>query len=207
MPDEDDEARAPKSRADGRASLRIPGPGASTDSLLAVDYDHALKLQFCSLLEEIADLLPGRVDHSAANRAIKVLETGFKPHVELEEQVLFPLLRRRLPDDSLLMHVCTQLEKEHGRDTDFAHEIAEALHPLSKDSDAANPEMLGYMLRGFFEGQRRHIEWENKVILSLARGSFQQPDQAEMRAWLEATDHRRFTDLLRQVVGNPEPDR
>jgi hemerythrin-like domain-containing protein len=207
MPDEDDEARASERRADGSASLRIPGLEATTDTLLAVDYDHALKLQFCNLLEGIADLLPGRVDHSAANGAIKVLESGFRPHVELEEQILFPLLRRRLPDDSLLVHICAQLEKEHGRDTDFAHEIAEALHPLSKDSDAANPEMLGYMLRGFFEGQRRHIDWENKVIISLARGSFQQPDHAEMRAWLEATDHRRFTDLLRQAVGNAAPDR
>ena len=28
--------------------------------------------------------------------------------------------------------------------------------------------MVGYMLRGFFEAYRRHIEWENRVVLPLA---------------------------------------
>lgn len=182
-------------------------PTWGSDVLAAVEYDHVLKLQFCDLLEEIADQLPGRVDSNLAHGALHVLQTGFKPHVELEEQTLFPLLRRRLPDDAMLEHACAQLVKEHGRDTDFAHEIADVLSPLEMASEPENPEMLGYMLRGFFEGQRRHIDWENKVIIPLARGALVQSDHAEMRAWLEATNHRSFTDLLHLVVGKPAPDR
>ncbi len=33
----------------------------------------------------------------------------------------------------------------------------------------SNAEMLGYKLRGFFEGPRRHIEWENAILLPAAR--------------------------------------
>jgi hypothetical protein len=29
--------------------------------------------------------------------------------------------------------------------------------------------MVGYMLRSFFESYRRHIAWENTIVLPLAR--------------------------------------
>jgi len=32
-----------------------------------------------------------------------------------------------------------------------------------------NPDMCGYMMRGFFESYRRHIRWEQTVLLPLAR--------------------------------------
>jgi hypothetical protein len=32
-----------------------------------------------------------------------------------------------------------------------------------------NPDMVGYMLRGFFERYRRHVHWENTLVMPLAR--------------------------------------
>ena len=62
-----------------------------------------------------------------------------------------------------------QLEAEHAADESFAHELADELQLLADTGLVRNAEMLGYMLRGFFEHQRRHIEWENRVLLPLAR--------------------------------------
>src|SRR5690606_7931387 len=149
MPVDDDKLSSFYAAASGAGDEAAPwasGAEAAADALLVIEYDHALKLHFCDLLEEIADHLPGRVDGGAADGAWHVLQTGFRPHVDLEEQVLFPLLRRRLPDDPVLAHACAQLEKEHGRDIDFALEIAEELQPLAMASGPENPEMLGYML-------------------------------------------------------------
>ena len=83
--------------------------------------------------------------------------------------MLFPLLRRRAPEGSPLRAIMQQLEAEHAADDSFAHELADELQLLADTGLVRNAEMLGYMLRGFFEHQRRHIEWENCVLLPLAR--------------------------------------
>ena len=40
------------------------------------------------------------------------------------------------------------------------------------------------MLRGFFEHQRRHIEWENRVLLPLARQTLTRADLATFQDWI-----------------------
>ena len=49
-----------------------------------------------------------------------------------------------------------------------AIEIAEELAQFVEDGRPRNPEMLGYMLRGFFVSQRRHIAWENMPVATTA---------------------------------------
>ena len=43
-----------------------------------------------------------------------------------------------------------------------------------------NPNMVGYMLRSFFESYRRHIHWENAVVLPLARSRLTEEDVEEL---------------------------
>ena len=42
--------------------------------------------------------------------------------------------------------------------------------------------MVGYMLRSFFESYRRHIHWENVVVLPLARARLTREDIEELGA-------------------------
>ena len=42
--------------------------------------------------------------------------------------------------------------------------------------------MVGYMLRSFFESYRRHIHWENAVVLPLARARLTREDIEELGA-------------------------
>lgn len=130
---------------------------------------HTSQMQMCDALEHIADGLPDNVDRRLCAQVASCLQFDLPLHHQDEERALFPLLRgRSLPDDRIL-EILDHLAAEHSADTDFASEIAENLEILGHGGRTANPEMLGYMLRGFFERYRRHIDWENTLVLPLAQ--------------------------------------
>lgn len=138
-----------------------------------------MQLHLCDALELIADGLPNRFEGKLLREVINVLAHGMTAHFEFEEQVLFPLLRRRLGTDSPLMAALNQLEIEHERDGGLCSELAEELRFFLLREHPRNVEMLAYMLRGYFESQRRHIEWENSIILPAARRLSTEPDRIE----------------------------
>jgi hemerythrin-like domain-containing protein len=162
----------------------------SPDPLALIEEDHALQLELCNLLEYLADCLPEHVNSAVARSAAAILRQGLGPHLELEEEVLFPLLRHRAQTikGSSLEAIMQQLEAEHAADEAFAQELAEELQLLGDTGEARNPEMLGYMLRGFFQQQRRHIEWENRVLLPLARSTLTPDDLARFQDWIMSSD-------------------
>ena len=47
--------------------------------------------------------------------------------------------------------------------------------------------MLGYMLRGFFERYRRHIHWENTLVMPLARLRLTPGDLEDLSALMESS--------------------
>lgn len=163
-----------------------PAGGAtcsSPDPLALVLEDHALQLELCDLLELIADSLP-RFDPVIAGSAASLLRRGLEPHQRLEEDMLFPLLRRRAAGDSQLHAVVQLLEAEHASDAGAAHELADELQAVADTGLMRNADMLGYMLRGVFERLRRHIGWENGVLLPLARRALTPDDLVEFQHWI-----------------------
>jgi hemerythrin-like domain-containing protein len=155
----------------------------SPDPLALLEEDHAIQLELCDILECIADRLP-HVDRAIARPAAAILRRGIASHLELEEAMLFPLLLRRAPPASPLNAIIKQLEAEHASDASFAAELADELQLMVDTGRVRNAEMLGYMLRGFFERQRRHIEWERSVLLPLARQTLTPSDLAELQDWI-----------------------
>jgi hemerythrin-like domain-containing protein len=130
---------------------------------------HALQVQMCDAMERIADGLPDEVDRRLCAQVASCLEFDLPLHHHDEEHALFPLLlRRALPEDGVAT-ILERLAAEHSSDNDFASEIAEALETLGQGGRHANPDMLGYMLRGFFERYRRHVHWESTLVMPLAR--------------------------------------
>jgi hypothetical protein len=80
-----------------------------------------------------------------------------------------------------------RLTEEHDTDEGLAIEIADALEEVTDGRLPQNAESLGYMLRGFFDSQRRHIAWENQVVLPLARDVLTADDLAEFQACIMAS--------------------
>ncbi len=137
---------------------------------------HHAQLALCDVLEGIADSLPNDIDRRLCFRAAMALRVDISLHHLDEERGLFPLLRKRVSVHESLQSSLQRLESEHYADEGFSEEVIEGLEALSRARADINHELIGYMLRGFFESIRRHIAFENEVLLPLARNAFTSGD-------------------------------
>ena len=119
------------------------------------------QLNLCDLLEEIADSLPDRLDRQQCLTVARMIGPLIKQAHVAEEQFLFPDVISRHGDGD---NVVEKLRLEHIEDECFAEELTDALLKLGS-GDRVNMEAVGYMLRGFFEGIRRHIAFEREHLL------------------------------------------
>lgn len=153
-----------------------------------IEHEHLIQAQLCDSLERIADDLPDSVDRRLCLKVIDSLQSEMPLHHRDEELGLFPLIERRaLPDDNI-HDILARLALEHATDESFATELLESLEGLSEGRKLKNPEMVGYMLRSFFESYRRHILWENAIVLPLARARLTREDLDELSQAM--VDHR-----------------
>lgn len=187
-----------------RTSANGHAEGFAGDPIAVLEDDHELQLSLCSVLEEIADSLPHALDRRLTQTALGVLTVNWPAHVSLEEQCLFPLLRRRSDGDTTLKRMLERLQSEHAGDEDCACEIEATLGTIVAGDRIQNPEMLGFMLRGFFESQRRHIGWENAVLLPIARQRLIDDDLAEMRAWIAFNAHDQLIQRSQEMLARLE---
>jgi len=144
--------------------------------LTRIEHEHAVQRALCDSLERIADGLPHSIDLPLAAAAVPLLRDALPLHMAMEEQVLFPFLRLRAAPEDNIDGILGQVEGEHEIDRSLALEIAARLEEMVEARSAANPNVLGYLLRGFFETKRRHMSWENNVVLRLARRRMNEDD-------------------------------
>jgi hemerythrin-like domain-containing protein len=144
--------------------------------------EHRLQECQCDALERIADGLPDAFDRAAVASLLPALRRDLSVHVDDEERGLFPLLRRRARMEDNLESILVQLTEEHAADLEYAEELIAHLEEVGRLRRVPNPDMLGYMLRGFFQAQRRHLMWEDAVLLPLARLRLTAADLKELAA-------------------------
>ena len=137
---------------------------------------HAEHQRMCDLLEKIADGLPARIDERDCTLAAKFLEVNLPAHHRQEENGLFPVLAQKMKNQPGMRAILDRLREEHAIDEGFADEIAETLKKIASGSMPDNPDMLGYMLRGFFENYRRHIHWEDMFLFPMAQEHLNRDD-------------------------------
>ncbi|MFM9845876.1 MAG: hemerythrin domain-containing protein [Hyphomicrobiaceae bacterium] len=187
---------------DTARELKSSGAGCgSPDPIGLIREEHELQLELCCLLETIADNLPRRVSHRLASTAVTILEKSFPAHMQFEDEALFPLLRKRAAAGAAVLSALDCLADEHERDAAALVELTDALREAADKGAARNPEMFGYPLRGFFDGQRRHIAWEDRVIVPAARDLLTPVDLAELQQWVMASDHYALVDVRRMKSG------
>jgi len=137
---------------------------AGTSGALRDAFERQLAL--CDSLETIADSLPGRLDRQACLHLSRLIGPLLKQVHAAEEQLLFPEVAAALGDPSII----ETLRLEHIEDECFAEEVQYELLLLGQGRPLLTPEATGYMLRGFFEGIRRHIRHEQDLLHRLAAG-------------------------------------
>ncbi|MEJ2118025.1 MAG: hemerythrin domain-containing protein [Alphaproteobacteria bacterium] len=140
-----------------------------TDPIAIIENEQMEFLKLCTALETIADALPRNIDLYQVNVATLFLRNSFADLLSVQEALLFPPLRQRTIAGDDCEAILSQIEREHEADRELAIEVADALLEINNRGYVANPEMLGYLLRCFFEGQRRHAAWERLTVYPLCR--------------------------------------
>jgi hemerythrin-like domain-containing protein len=142
--------------------------------------EHKRQRQACDRLEALAEELSTTQAFNEAAAILTILTEELPRHAEDEEADLFPLLERRcLPDDNIA-DIVAQLRSEHDLDQELSNFIVADLEVIAKGGKLANPVRMLFNARAFAEAQRRHIGWENNVLLPLARKRLTEADLKEL---------------------------
>ena len=139
---------------------------SQTEIRTKLDRNFKSQLSLCALLEDIADSLPNNVSRNNCLLAAQNIQPIVEASHTFEEQYLFPLLLEEKQKHPGLEPVLARLHAEHCEDESYSNEIVDALEELAADQ-LANIDKISYMLRGFFEGMRRHIAFEQEHLLPL----------------------------------------
>lgn len=137
----------------------MPNPRPTLPAELREAFDRQIDL--CDTLEAIADSLPDRLDRHQCLRASRLLEPVVRQAHAVEEKYLFPQILEFHADGAGIVE---RLRLEHVEDECFAEEVQFELSQIGKGGPVLAPETTGYMLRGFFEGLRRHVRHEEELL-------------------------------------------
>lgn len=130
--------------------------------IVALELSYQRLLDHCDVLEVIADALP-RADIRLCINTADTLEPLIDTTHMLEEEVLFPMLTASKRVE--LNQTMARLRQEHLYDSATAEEVCEILRGLAAGRPVLSPDAIGYLLRSFFDGMRRHIRGERDLIL------------------------------------------
>lgn len=127
----------------------------------------------------------------SAAALVEFLTTDLPRHIEDEERDLFPLLASRQAHDQDLPVILDQLVSEHELDRDLVEPIVEDLRQIADGLALADARRFCVYARTFTEVMRRHLNWENRVVLPLAERVLSDRDRAELGR--NIVDRRRDT--------------
>ena len=117
------------------------------------------QLKLCNDLEAVADSLPAGTDRQFCLHLARQIGPVLRDAHAAEEQFLFPGIVARNG-----AAVVERLRLEHIEDECFGEEVQYELLQLGQGRPVLAPEATGYMLRGFFEGMRRHMRHELELL-------------------------------------------
>ena len=144
-----------------------PGSNLSPDTIANELKFHLEKQEaVCTALENIADTLPDDIDPQRCLQLAMSLVPLIHAAHRFEEDILFDALKESGKEADQLEHIFERLHGEHYEDESFAEEVAECLREIASGAKF-NFEKAGYMMRGFFEGLRRHIAFERDHLLPM----------------------------------------
>jgi len=128
---------------------------------------HRQLLALCDQLEAVADALP-RPDPQACLTLARAIGPLLATAHYREEAGLFDDLRRSALVRPALRATLDWLRVEHQVDLCYAEEVQDALRAYGEGRHEPPPEAAGFLLRGFFDGLRRHIKYETHLEASLS---------------------------------------
>lgn len=130
-------------------------------------HHHRVQLDLCDRLERMADNLPSNFDRQECLSISWQICPIVREAHRFEEETLFPLLMQQVEDQGTIKKSLERLKFEHWEDESSAEDISLSLRQMICEPAGANIDKIAYMLRGFFEGMRRHIAFEADHLLPM----------------------------------------
>lgn len=128
---------------------------------------HRQLMGLCGELERVADSLPHNVNQQTCIQLANALGPNLIAAQELEEKEIFPALLSLAPCGKELGDTIRQLCQDHQMDRCYAEEVQEMLYSYGVGMLSVSHETAGFMLRGFFESLRRHLAFEDHLVMPL----------------------------------------
>lgn len=138
--------------------------------------EHGRQDAVCNIMERLRHNPRHGAGRGAMETVRSYLVRDFPLHLADEEEDLFPLLQQRCPCEDSLDEVLALLCREHAADTGLHLEVIENLALLIGGRALDDPVRAFMNLATFSENQRRHLAWENAVVVPRARRYLTQAD-------------------------------
>ena len=138
-------------------------------------YHHQRQSNLCDQLEALADSLPYSVDKQRCLTIARQIYPTVQQAQAFEEQTVFPILDELLDHGSEITSSLERLKFEHWEDESFAQELSESLRQYCLTNEMRDGEKLSYMLRGFFDGLRRHMAFEVEYLIPILETEVSRP--------------------------------
>ena len=157
-----------------------PKPDDPLDFIL---YEHLRHRVMCNALDSLADA--ERFDAASVTRLAEFIRSDLTLHIADEEEVFFPMLRRRcLPEDEIDAAL-QRMNREHAEDRELSAAVRVFLLTAAPEGRAiATIPGAAAALHLFAQHQRRHMMLENAVLIPLARRRLSDEDFAVLGARL-----------------------
>lgn len=142
--------------------------------------EHGRQAAVCDVMERLVHNPRHGVEQATIEAVRSYLVRDFPLHIADEEEDLFPLLQRRCPPEDTIGEIIDLLRREHETDIGLQPAVIEDLALLIGGRALNDPARAFMNLATFAETQRRHLAWENAVVVPRARSYLTADDQREL---------------------------
>lgn len=142
--------------------------------------EHERQFEICDRLENFVGTLESEPSGQEVQSLLAFLTEDLPVHIDDEERDLFPMLASRGYNDPNLNIILEQLAAEHELDRGLVEPILEELRRIAEDRAPSDSRRFCMEVRAFTEAMRRHINWENRVVVPLARAILSEDDRVRL---------------------------
>lgn len=159
------------------------GVKSLTNPLAFIAEGHLRTRQICALMDGVAsNENPQQAD---LERILTYLNTEFAAHLADEDSDLFPLLRLRCEPEDEIERLLDRLEQEHLKASEQAPRVRDILLQCIGGLSGLSSDECE-VLRAFSGNLRRHLVFENAIVLPLAQARLNEHDLDQLRQCLAA---------------------
>ena len=168
-------------KLDVQAMPAEPAAEGPLDPLDWIRRDHERQLEICHQLENVVNSSDGDRVADWAATVLAHLTEELPLHFADEESDLFPLLLSKPGRSEELAAILEQLVSEHDLDSGLIDPVIEQLRLIADGKALQKRARFQACVYTLTAELRRHLNWEDRIVLPLADKLLTREDRVELR--------------------------